>query len=138
MIGVALLLLKDGVVPPPPPPPPPSAVDTAIEQFVPLFRVLVLSIQTAATLSTLATLLFVTLCLTYLVMFLLKSLLRINLPLHYKPVLTIILAVLIAVAAGIGYYLMGYLGALATGIGAAGSSVAHDVLDGIRGLTRSK
>ena len=131
-----LLLLF--VASPAPTPTPLPLEPRDIEQFVPLFRVLVLSIQTAATLSTLATLLFVTLCLTYLVMFLLKSLLRINLPLHYKPVLTIILAVLIAVAAGIGYYLMGYLGALATGIGAAGSSVAHDVLDGIRGLKRSK
>jgi hypothetical protein len=119
--------------PTPEPSPTPAITEPQTQQeFVQLLLVFALAAQRAAALGTLGAILVAALALTYILMYLAKNALKGQIPEHYKKVLKPALVVLTGVAAGIGYYLGGPPAAVAAGVGAAGSSVAHDLIDSLR------
>lgn len=115
---------------PTPTPYPVEAQD--VDNFLALFRVFVQAVNTISVIWVLGAVLLVALSLTYVVMHVVKNVLRVQLPGHYKRLLHVVLAILVGVAAGAGYAFAGLNVALAAGIGAAASSIAHDVVDGLR------
>lgn len=85
-------------------------------------------------------------CVTYAMMFLGKSVLRaasgglvpagapVAVATHYKKLLRPMLCFLTVLAGGLGYWSGGAPAALALGIGAASSGILHDLIDGVRAL----